>query len=231
MWMDETTVVTVYPKVGPRLGHLQLPVVLAVRKTLKAEHLPCVIEASFVWWNRARTRCQMLCPAILLGKEQVPVGCAGVKCQGASVCNKKQRTTEVSYMVQTQTAGIWEQRSNISQALRPSFPPGWLGAAGLGTTAKTGLLSWGEPGEQCEAWEKKSDLDLKCKYAFSRDWLPSLSWPTVELTALSRSSDTSLEMRERISVTAFKWSWIFGFTFVATSFKRGTSMTTDSCWE
>lgn len=158
MWMDETTVVTVYPKVGPRLGQLQLPVVLAVRKTLKAEHLPCVIEASFVWWNRARPRCQMLCPAILLGKEQVSVGCAGVKCQGASVCKETQRTTEVSYTVQTQTAGIREQRSNISHAPRPSFPPWWLGAAGLGTTAKTGLLSWGEPGEQCEAWEKKNQI-------------------------------------------------------------------------
>lgn len=90
MWIDETTVVTVYPEVGPRLGHLQLPVVLAMHKTLKAEHLPCVIEASFVWWNRARPRCQMLCPAILLGKEQVSVGCAGVKCQGASVCNETQ---------------------------------------------------------------------------------------------------------------------------------------------
>lgn len=34
------------------------------------------------------------------------------------------------------------------QALRPSFPPGWHGAAGLGTTARMGFLSWGEPGDQ-----------------------------------------------------------------------------------
>lgn len=112
MWMDETTVVNVYPEVGPRLGHLQLPVVLALRKTLKAEHLPCVIKASVVWWNRARPRCQMLCPAILLGKAQVSIGCAGVKCQGALVCNETQRTTEVSYTVQMQ-ANCRHQRAKI----------------------------------------------------------------------------------------------------------------------
>lgn len=39
------------------------------------------------------------------------------------------------------------------QALRPSFTLGWHGAAGLGTTARMGLLSWGEPGKQKEAQE------------------------------------------------------------------------------
>lgn len=82
-------VVIVYPEVGPRLRHLQLPVVLSVRKALKAQHLPRVIEAGLVWRDGARPRGQMLCPAILLGKEQVPVGRAGVKCQGASVCNQR----------------------------------------------------------------------------------------------------------------------------------------------
>lgn len=147
------TVVIVYPKVGPWLRHLQLPVVLAMCKTLKAEHLPCVIKASLVWCDGARPGCKMLCPAIFLGKEQVPVGCAGVKCERASVCKETQWTPEVSYTVQMKTASIREERSKISQALRPSFPPEWVRAAGLGTTAKTGLLSWGEPGEQCEAWE------------------------------------------------------------------------------
>lgn len=87
----DTTVAMVYPKVGPRLRHLQLPVVLSVRKALKAQHLPRVIEASLVWWDGPRPRGQMLCPAILLGKEQVSVGRAGVERQRTSVCNDRGR--------------------------------------------------------------------------------------------------------------------------------------------
>lgn len=80
MWMDrissvagwdllfDSRVVMVYPEVGPWLRHLQLPVVLSARKALKAQHLPRVIETGLMWWNGARPRGQMLCPAILLRK-------------------------------------------------------------------------------------------------------------------------------------------------------------------
>lgn len=89
--MTCTIVAIVYPEVGPRLRHLQLPVVLSMREALKAQHLPRVIESGLVWWDGARTGGQMLCPAILLGKEQVAIGCAGVKGQSASVWNKRGR--------------------------------------------------------------------------------------------------------------------------------------------
>lgn len=100
-----TILVIVYPEVGPRLRHLQLPVVLSMCKALKAQHLPRVIKAGLVRWDGARPRGQMLCPAILLGKEQVPVGRAGVKCQRASICNESGRG-EVSCTLWIQTAGI-----------------------------------------------------------------------------------------------------------------------------
>lgn len=121
MWMDEicnvagyelqfdTIVVIVYPEVGPRLRHLQLPVVLSVLKALKAQHLPRVIKAGLVWWDRTRPRGQMLCSAILLGKEQVPVGRTGVKCQRASVCNEREGQ-EVSCTLRIQTADIRVQK-------------------------------------------------------------------------------------------------------------------------
>lgn len=81
-----------YPKVRPGLGHLQLPVVLSMGEALKAEHLPGVIEASFMGGNRARPRGQMLSSPVLQGQKQVPIGCAGVKGQRTSVCNDKERS-------------------------------------------------------------------------------------------------------------------------------------------
>lgn len=83
-----TALVVLYPKVGPGLGHLQLPVVLSPGKALKAEHLPGVIKARFVCWDEAWPRGQVLRPAILLGQKKVPVGCARVKGQRAAVCNE-----------------------------------------------------------------------------------------------------------------------------------------------
>ena len=61
--------------------------------------------------------------------------------------------------------------------------------------------------------------------------LPSLSWATAVLTALSRSSDTSLETRDRMSVTQFNRSWRLGVTSVGITLKRGTSISMDSCGE
>lgn len=82
-----------YPEVGPGLGHLQLPVVLPVSEALKTEHLPGVVKAGFVGWNRAWPRGQVLCSAVLLGQKQVPVGRTGVKGQRATVCNDKGRNS------------------------------------------------------------------------------------------------------------------------------------------
>lgn len=77
-----------YPEVGPGLGHLQLPVVLSIFEALKAEHLPGVIEARFMGWDGAGPGGQVLCPPVLLGQTQVPIGRARVKGQRASVCNE-----------------------------------------------------------------------------------------------------------------------------------------------
>lgn len=81
-----------YPEVGPGLGHLQLPVVLSMGEALKAEHLPGVIKARFVWWDGVWPRGQVLRPAVLLGQKKVPVGCTRVKGQRASVCNEAERS-------------------------------------------------------------------------------------------------------------------------------------------
>lgn len=54
-----------YPQVGPWLGQLQLPVVLSVfeaLEALEAEHLPGVVKASLVGWDRARPRGQVFRP-------------------------------------------------------------------------------------------------------------------------------------------------------------------------
>lgn len=80
-----------YPEVGPGFGHLQLPVVLSVGEALKAENLPGVIKARFVWWDGSRPGGQVLRPAVLLGQEQVAVGCARVKCQRATVWKEKEK--------------------------------------------------------------------------------------------------------------------------------------------
>lgn len=78
----------IYPEVGPRLGHLQLPVVLPTGEALEAEHLPGVIETRFVRRDGPWPGGQVLRPAVLLGQKQVAVGCAWVKGQRAPVCNE-----------------------------------------------------------------------------------------------------------------------------------------------
>lgn len=90
-----TTVVVLYPKVGPGLGHFQLPVVLSAGEALKAEHLPGVIEACLVWWDSTGPGRQMLCPAVLLGQEEVSVGRARIKGQRASVYNEAEGKREL----------------------------------------------------------------------------------------------------------------------------------------
>lgn len=84
-----------YPEVGPGLGHLQLPVVLSTGEALKAEHLPGVIKTRFVRWDGAWPGGQVLRPAVLQRQRQVPVGCARVKGQRASVCNETGRKWEL----------------------------------------------------------------------------------------------------------------------------------------
>lgn len=81
-----------YPEVGPRLGHLQLPVVLPPSEALEAEHLPGVIETRFMRWDGPWSGSQVLRSAILLGQKQVAVGCAWVKGQRAAVCNETEET-------------------------------------------------------------------------------------------------------------------------------------------
>lgn len=80
-----------YPEVGPGFGHLQLPVVLSVGEALKTENLPGVVKARFVWRDVSRPGGQVLRPAVLLGQEQVSVGCARVKGQRATVWKEKEK--------------------------------------------------------------------------------------------------------------------------------------------
>lgn len=104
-------VVVVYPEVGPRLGHLQLPVVLSVREALEAQHLPRVVEASLVWRDGPRPRGQMLRPAVLLGEEQVSIGRAGVEGQRTSVWNDTGRDGKRAATLPKHTAGIRGQQN------------------------------------------------------------------------------------------------------------------------
>lgn len=85
-------VLLLYPEVGPWLRHLQLPVVLPPGEALKAEHLPGVIEARLVGGDGPWPGGQVLRPAVLLGQEQVAVGRAWVKREGAAVCEHTGRT-------------------------------------------------------------------------------------------------------------------------------------------
>ena len=57
-----------------------------MREALEAEHLPGVVKAGVVLGDGARPGGQVLCPSVLLREEQVTVGCARVKGQGAPVC-------------------------------------------------------------------------------------------------------------------------------------------------
>ncbi len=54
--------------VGPRFGHLQLPVVLAVSEALQAQHLPGVVEAGLVGRDGAGPGDHMLRPPVALGE-------------------------------------------------------------------------------------------------------------------------------------------------------------------
>ena len=62
---------------------------LAVGEALETQHLPGVVEARLVGGDGTRPRRQVLRPAVLLGQEQVGVGSAGVKGQGAAVWEEK----------------------------------------------------------------------------------------------------------------------------------------------
>ena len=95
MQCANTTLVVLYPKVGPGFGHFQLPVVLSAGEALEAEHLPGVIEACLMWWDRTGTGCQMLRPAVLLGQGEVSVGRARIKGQRASVYNEAEGKREL----------------------------------------------------------------------------------------------------------------------------------------
>ncbi|KAF3853114.1 hypothetical protein F7725_013802 [Dissostichus mawsoni] len=77
--------------VGPGLGHLQLPEVLALCEPLEAEHLPGVVEAGRVQRDGVRPGDQVLRPPVLLRETQVTVGCSGVKGQRAAVCRRRRR--------------------------------------------------------------------------------------------------------------------------------------------
>lgn len=132
----------IYPEVGPRLGHLQLPVVLPPGEALETEHLPGVIETCFMRRNGPWPGSQVLRPAVLLGQKQVAVGCAWVKGQGAPVCNDTEETdVKIFHVLLKRMQEKPGNCINNTQALRPPFTPGWHGAAGLGTTARIGLLS------------------------------------------------------------------------------------------
>lgn len=58
-------------------------------EALEAEDLPGVIEAGVVRQDRPRSGRQVLRPPILLGQQQIPVGRAGVKGQGAAICKEQ----------------------------------------------------------------------------------------------------------------------------------------------
>jgi len=60
-----------------------------VGEALEAEHLPGVVEARIVVGDGARAGGQVLGPPVLLRQEQVTVGRAGVKGQGAPVCKRE----------------------------------------------------------------------------------------------------------------------------------------------
>lgn len=71
--------------VGPRFGHLQLPVMLTFLEALETQHLPRVIEARLVGGDRAWPGGEVLRPTVTTGKTQVSVGGARVKGQAATV--------------------------------------------------------------------------------------------------------------------------------------------------
>ena len=64
---------------------------LSVGEALETQHLPGVVEARLVGGDGTRPRRQVLRPAVLLGQEQVSVGSAGVKGQGAAVWEEEGR--------------------------------------------------------------------------------------------------------------------------------------------
>lgn len=79
-----------HPDIRPRLGHLQLPVVPAVREVLKAQHLPGVVKTGLVSRNGPRPRGQVLRPPVTVREEEVGVGRTRVKSQGTAVCEEEE---------------------------------------------------------------------------------------------------------------------------------------------
>lgn len=168
----------------------------------------------------------------------MPIGCPWVKSQRASVCKKEEnesgrlkleqwsrKVLEVlSYKMSLRTHKHWgppSQQGGTEQQ-------GWEPQRVLASCPEENLET------KDNAWEHmrtvRRRIELTC-FIFPSDRSPSLSWPTAVVTAFSRSSDTSLDTRERMSVTPFNRSCRVEVTSVEMSLKRGTSTCDDSCEE